>query len=140
MMEIVNYVESCEDVAFTRPIPQFPVDRHDMKPKILSFSQMKETPPGKHIPEWLPALPDLHTYKRTPIWKERNSDSRNEKIEQARQRRKAERSLLNLQQRLAHCGASTSRGASKCDQLWVQRGNEETPYLAAPLEAEEGII
>ncbi|KAI4371298.1 hypothetical protein MLD38_019552 [Melastoma candidum] len=98
---------------------------------------MMENAPGKHIPEWLPALPDLHTYKSTPIWKERNSDSRNEKIEQAHQRRKAERSLLNLQQRLAHCGASTSGGASKCDQLWVQRGNGENPYLVVPVEAEE---
>lgn len=61
---------------------------------------MGEAPPSKHIPAWLPALPDAHTYIHTPVWDERASDPREDKIEQARQRRKAERSLLSLQKRL----------------------------------------
>nr|KYP49160.1 Transcription initiation factor TFIID subunit 8 [Cajanus cajan] len=106
--EIANFVESADEVPFAQPIPQFPVIREgtntktnmNMNMNIPSFDQMGETPPSKHIPAWLPALPDPHTYIHTPVWDERVSDPREDKIEQARQRRKAERSLLSLQKRL----------------------------------------
>ncbi|KAI4364250.1 hypothetical protein MLD38_020369 [Melastoma candidum] len=143
VMEFVDYMESCKEVPFMNPIPQFPFVRDDRKLTIPSFSQMSEPPPGKHIPSWLQALPDPHTYKCTPIWKERKSDARNDKIEQARQRRKAERSLLSLQQRLAKHRASISGGASTCDHTRAQRGastsgnKDEIPYFAVPLDAGE---
>ncbi|XP_057426793.1 transcription initiation factor TFIID subunit 8-like [Lotus japonicus] len=104
LKEIVNYVEAVDEVPFAQPIPQFPVIRE--RRSIPSFDQMGETPPGKHIPAWLPALPDPHTYIHTPVWDERVSDPREDKIEQARQRRKAERSLLSLQKRLLLCNGS----------------------------------
>ncbi|TKY52958.1 Transcription initiation factor TFIID subunit 8 [Spatholobus suberectus] len=96
--EIANLVESADEVPFAQPIPSFPVTKEGRN--IPSFDQMGETPPSKHIPAWLPALPDPHTYIHTPVWDERVSDPREDKIEQARQRRKAERSLLSLQKRL----------------------------------------
>ncbi|KAI4378720.1 hypothetical protein MLD38_016160 [Melastoma candidum] len=142
-MEFLDYAESCKEVPFISPIPQFPIVRDGRKLIIPSFSQMSEPPPGKHIPSWLPALPDPHTYKCTPIWKERKSDARNDKIEQARQRRKAERSLLSLQQRLAKHRASISGGASTCDHTRAQCGastsgnKNEIPYLAVPLDSGE---
>ena len=101
MKEIMNYAESMSEAPFAQPIPHFPVIRE--RRNIPSFIQMGETPPSKHIPPWLPALPDPHTYIHTPVWDERVSDPRDDKIEQARQRRKAERSLLNLQKRLLLC-------------------------------------
>ncbi|CAI0426824.1 unnamed protein product [Linum tenue] len=96
---IIDFVESEEEIPFAQPVPQFPIVRESKL--IPSFEKMNETPPGNHIPAWLPALPDQHTYMHTPMWDERVSDPRAEKIEQARQRRKAERALLSLQQRLA---------------------------------------
>lgn len=96
--EIINFVASVEEIPFSQPIPQFPVIK-DRK-SIPSFIQMDETPPTKHIPAWLPAFPDPHTYIRTSMWNERTTDPLADKINQARQRRKAERSLLSLQQRL----------------------------------------
>ncbi|XP_061368774.1 transcription initiation factor TFIID subunit 8 [Gastrolobium bilobum] len=102
--ELMNFVESVDELPFAQPIPQFPVIRD--RRIIPSFIQMSETPPFKHIPAWLPALPDPHTYIHTPVWDERASDPREDKIEQARQRRKAERSLLSLQKRLLSCNAS----------------------------------
>ncbi|KAL2323224.1 hypothetical protein Fmac_027603 [Flemingia macrophylla] len=108
--EIANFVESSDEVPFAQPIPRFPVVREggNTNLNIPSFDQMGETPPSKHIPAWLPALPDPHTYIHTSVWDERVSDPREDKIEQARQRRKAERSLLSLQKRLLLRNGSSS--------------------------------
>ncbi|CAL0305784.1 unnamed protein product [Lupinus luteus] len=100
--ELVNYVNLVDnEVPFDKPIPRFPIIGY--RRNLPSFSQLGETPASKHIPNWLPALPDPHTYIYTPVWNERVSDPREDKIEQARQRRKAERSLLSLQKRLLSC-------------------------------------
>ncbi|CAK9320092.1 unnamed protein product [Citrullus colocynthis] len=98
LQEIFEYVNSVQEIPFAQPVPQFPIIKSC---KVLpSFIQMRETPPSKHIPNWLPAFPDPHTYIYTPVWNKRMTDPRTDKIEQARQRRKAEKSLLSLQQRL----------------------------------------
>ncbi|CAI8593627.1 unnamed protein product [Vicia faba] len=110
MKEIMSYAESMPETSFAQPIPHFPVTRE--RRNIPSFIQMGETPPSKHIPPWLPALPDPHTYIHTPVWDERVSDPREDKVEQARQRRKAERSLLNLQKRLLLCNSNRNRNGS----------------------------
>lgn len=113
--KIARYVSLNEDVPFARPLPTFPISQNVKQTP--SFAKTAEAPAGKHIPDWLPAFPDLHTYVHTPVWNERVVDPRAEKMEQARQRRKAEKSLLSLQKRLA-CNvdglphpASSSNGA-----------------------------
>ncbi|KZV26046.1 transcription initiation factor TFIID subunit 8 [Dorcoceras hygrometricum] len=110
--ELEEYVVSAEEIPFAQQVPQFPVVRG--RKMIPSFSQMGETPGSKHIPVWLPAFPDPHTYIQTPVWNERDTDPRTDMIELARQRRKAERSLLSLQQRLV-CNGSLLAGASSGD-------------------------
>ncbi|XP_044489630.1 transcription initiation factor TFIID subunit 8-like [Mangifera indica] len=134
--EIIQFVESNEEVPFAHPIPQFPVVRS--RRLIPSFEQVGETPPGKHIPSWLPAFPDPHTYIHTPMWNERKSDPRADKIEQARQRTKAEMALLSLQQRLVssvESGPSTSgKPNSEVDDSEEAGSN---PYLAKPLQSKE---
>ncbi|XP_059646844.1 transcription initiation factor TFIID subunit 8-like [Cornus florida] len=100
--EIVEYMESAEEIPIAQPVPHFPVIRdRRMTP---SFMQMGEMPAFKHIPAWLPAFPDPHAYVHTPMWNERMTDPRADKVELARQQRKAERSLLSLQQRLVWNG------------------------------------
>ncbi|OIV96389.1 hypothetical protein TanjilG_09816 [Lupinus angustifolius] len=109
--EVINYVNLVDnEIPFENPIPRFPIVRN--RKNIPSFSQFGETPPSKHIPNWLPALPDPHTYIHTPVWNERVSDPREDKIEQARQRRKAERSLLSLQKRLLSCSNGSVESSS----------------------------
>ncbi|XP_022972683.1 transcription initiation factor TFIID subunit 8-like isoform X2 [Cucurbita maxima] len=98
IQEILEYMYSVQEIPFAQPVPQFPIIKNcNVLP---SFIQMRETPPSKHIPNWLPAFPDSHTYIYTPVWNKRTTDPRTDKIEQAKQRRKAEKSLLSLQQRL----------------------------------------
>lgn len=141
--EIIQYTNRAEEIPFARPVPRFPVVK---KRQLLpSFLQMKESPPHQHIPPWLPAFPDSHTYKSTPVWDERKTDPRMAKIEQAKQRRKAERSLVCLQQRLASASGSSSLGlAMETDGKGKNPSsgpnpnpNPNNPFLAPPVDPEE---
>ncbi|XP_022767305.1 transcription initiation factor TFIID subunit 8-like isoform X2 [Durio zibethinus] len=140
LREIIQFVDLKEEIPFAQPVPKFPVVR-DRK-LIPSFEHMNETPPGKHIPTWLPALPDPHTYIHTPMWNERTSDPCADKIEQARQRRKAERALLSLQQRLVCNGSSGTSASTVMDAVMDAKREKiqeagSNPFLAAPLQPGE---
>ncbi|XP_050227353.1 transcription initiation factor TFIID subunit 8 [Mercurialis annua] len=137
--EIIQFVDSSEEIPFAQPVPSFPVVRD--RRLIPSFLNMNETPPGKHIPAWLPALPDPHTYIHTPMWNERVVDPRSEKIEQARQRRKAEQALLSLQQRLLSNGSviSSTPVASSRNVKEVGVG-VSNPILSKPLKPGEKAV
>ncbi|MQL69994.1 hypothetical protein Taro_002300, partial [Colocasia esculenta] len=129
--ELTRYVNVSEEAPFARSVPHFPILR-DRK-LAPSFRDAGEQPPGKHIPDWLPAFPDPHTYIHTPVLDERATDPRTGKIEQARQRRKAEKSLLSLQQRLAGAGASASVPVDDDDRDKVKPEADNNPFLAPPL-------
>lgn len=132
--DIASYIGSAEEIPFAQSLPRFPVIKS--RSLIPSFEQMGETPPGQHIPVWLPAFPDPHTYIHTPIWNERKTDPRSDKIEQARQRRKAERSLLSLQQRLlCNVSVGTSASVSLGNAVEGLQGDEGNPFLEPPLHA-----
>ncbi|CAH9083238.1 unnamed protein product [Cuscuta epithymum] len=138
MKEIVEYVEASEEIPFAQPVSRFPVIKI---PKMIpTFDQIGENPESKHIPRWLPAFPDPHTYVHTDTWNERVSDPRDDKIELARQRRKAERSLLNLQQRLVCNGLPVPSSSHKLRQipgskLTLNDEESENPFLARTLQA-----
>ncbi|XP_058207958.1 transcription initiation factor TFIID subunit 8 [Rhododendron vialii] len=136
--EVIEYVGAAEEVPFAQPVPKFPVTRNrSMTP---SFTQMGETPAFKHVPAWLPAFPDPHTYIHTPTWNERATDPHADKIELARQRRKAESSLLSLQQRLVCNGsavANTSVHESDEGKALKVAKTGSNPFLVTPLQAGE---
>ncbi|XP_068656841.1 transcription initiation factor TFIID subunit 8-like [Aristolochia californica] len=132
--EITEYVRCAEETPFVRPIPRFPVLRAIKTAP--SFSQLGEAPPAKHIPDWLPALPDPHTYVHTPVWNDRTTDPKTDKIQQAKQHRKAEKSLLSLQQRLVN-GASAQASVDPIDAGKAKRVMEANPFLSPPLQAAE---
>lgn len=135
--EIEDYIDTVEEIPFAQPVSRFPVIR---KPRMIpSFLQMGETPSSKHIPDWLPALPDPHTYIRTPVWNERVSDPRADKIELARQHRKAERSLLNLQQRLVCYRSSVATASDELDDggNWLDLDTTKNLSLARLSQAGE---
>ncbi|KAL2533639.1 Transcription initiation factor TFIID subunit 8 [Abeliophyllum distichum] len=135
--EIRGYVESAQESPFAQPVPHFPVIREWRT--IPSFLQMGETPEFKHIPEWLPAFPDPHTYIHSAMWNERVSDPRTDKIELARQHRKAERALLSLQQRLVCNGLSVASTSVEPDTVGngLEVNDIKNQVLANPLEAGE---
>lgn len=136
--EIIEYVESSEDIPFAQPVPHFPVIRRQRATP--SFVQMGETPAFKHIPAWLPAFPDPHTYIHSPMWNERVTDPRADKIELARQRRKAESSLLSLQQRLLGTGSAVASTSQADDGNRIQVAVSDNPFLAKPIQVgEKGI-
>ncbi|XP_021760503.1 transcription initiation factor TFIID subunit 8-like [Chenopodium quinoa] len=139
--QMSGFVRTVEDIEipFAHPIPRFPVPvtKNSRKLQTPSFLQMGETPSSKHIPDWLPAFPDPHTYIQSPVWSQKKLDLRISKGEQARQRRKAERSLLNLQQRLLSNGLA---GPSGSGPPHVNDGERsmgvpigDNPFLAPPL-------
>ncbi|CAM6020484.1 unnamed protein product, partial [Sphagnum balticum] len=133
LRDVMRYVEYAEEIPFARPVPHFPVFKK--RAPTPSFAQLGETPPHPHIPSWLPAFPDPHTYCHTPVWNERKSDPRLDKLEQARQRRKAERSLVSLHLRLSGPGAVVSDGSN--NNLLNLVATTHHPFLAAPLSAGE---
>ena len=138
--EIATYIGTAEEIPFAQPVPRFPVLK--TRRLIPSFEQMGENPPGQHIPTWLPAFPDPHTYIHSPMWNERNTNPHLDKLEHAKQRRKAERSLLSLQQRLARDVGSVGTSASASVPLAPADGNEmkqfeRNPFLEPPLHPGE---
>ncbi|KAJ9181549.1 hypothetical protein P3X46_009670 [Hevea brasiliensis] len=137
--EIIELLGSTEEIPFAQPVPHFPVIRD--RRLIPSFLNMSEAPPGKHIPAWMPAFPDPHTYVHTPVWNERVADPRAEKIEQARQRRKAERALLSLQQRLVSNGSSGASSSETSNDNVKELGVvESNTFLYTPLKpGEKGV-
>ncbi|PIA63139.1 hypothetical protein AQUCO_00200871v1 [Aquilegia coerulea] len=132
--EIMQYV-SLDDIPFACDVTQFPLIKKQ-KPT-PSFLQVGETPDKEHIPAWLPAFPDRHTYVHTPVWNERKTDPRTDKIEQARQRRKEEQSLFSLQQRLACNGSSVFATTKYVDYGPGKQRSESNPFLAPPLKCGE---
>ncbi|KAL0316217.1 UNVERIFIED_CONTAM: Transcription initiation factor TFIID subunit [Sesamum radiatum] len=112
--EIKEYVEMAEEIPFAQPVPRFPVIRE-----------------RKMIPSFCA--------DGTPVWNERVSDPRTDKIELARQHRKAERSLLSLQQRLVSNGSSVAATSAEPDDGGNGLGVNKmvNPFLAKPLLAGE---
>jgi hypothetical protein len=150
LRDVMRYVEYAEEVPFARSVPKFPV--HKKRTPVPTFAQLGEVPPFPHIPAWLPAFPDPHTYQRTPVWIDRKSDPRMDKLELARQRRKAERSLFSLHLRLAAAGApldapssagnpSTGRTLPKIAGAWTNGSDAQAPTRQQwPLKEQEASI
>ncbi|CAI5481211.1 unnamed protein product [Closterium sp. Yama58-4] len=109
--DLARFVEFADDISspsLAQAVPSFPVPRN---PRFVaaSFLQSGEDPPPRgDIPEWLPALPDPHTYIATPVWEARGQDKRQDRVEEGRERRRAEQSLVSLHQRM---GMVTAGGA-----------------------------
>ncbi|KAF7019178.1 hypothetical protein CFC21_095373 [Triticum aestivum] len=97
-----------------RPLPRFPV-RHDPPParSCVSFAALGRGSGMRHVPEWLPAFPEPHTYASADESGEMVGGSAVavDEVEQVRRQRKAEKSLLGLQRQLALAGGNGIRPA-----------------------------
>ncbi|KAG0484184.1 hypothetical protein HPP92_008263 [Vanilla planifolia] len=129
IQDIYNFVSTEEEFAFSRPIPRFPVTR-SLK-HTPSFAQ-RGSLSASHVPDWLPAFPDPHTYVHTPVWNQRTAIPRTDKLEQAKQRRKAERSLLSLHQRIEWAATAGSVPVVDLEDVKGKHIAENNPYLVPP--------
>jgi transcription initiation factor TFIID subunit 8 len=136
--DLMAFVDSRDEVPFASPLPRFPIPRAQSHPAASFVAAGRETG-MRHVPEWLPMFPDLHTYVRTEVWVEPPpTKDRVDKVEQVRQRRKAEKSLLSLQQRLALAGADGFHPAMSHDTEEKQKeihaaGSKRNPFLEPAL-------
>ncbi|ONI19004.1 hypothetical protein PRUPE_3G252500 [Prunus persica] len=129
--EIAQYVGETEHIPFSYSIPQFPV----VKDRKLtpSFLQSGVETLGEHIPIWLPAFPEPHTYVPSPISNERARELHTDMIEQKKKQRNVERSLFNLQRRLV-CNGLEGPSIDPGDADKAKQARESNPFLAAPLQ------
>eukprot|EP00850_Spirogloea_muscicola_P010457 SM000061S19284 [mRNA] locus=s61:524736:526653:- [translate_table: standard] len=123
--DIIRFANCTPDTQFAQPVPKFPI-RKKSRSLTPSFAQRGEEPPHGDIPDWLPALPDRHTYVATPVWRERPSNPRKDSIELGKERRRAEKSLVSLSRRLQlrfgraapPLDATAGRGGVALQQRW----------------------
>eukprot|EP00250_Pteridium_aquilinum_P006389 c16329_g1_i1 orf=211-1470(+) len=106
--ELFRFMNFGDELPFAKPLPHFPICK--TRNPTPSFTQLDEDPPDPHIPPWLPAFPDPHTYQAASVSTEDKHEAQLDKLEQDKQRRKAERSLVSLHLRLC-----TSRALSSGD-------------------------
>eukprot|EP00252_Welwitschia_mirabilis_P027302 TRINITY_DN9337_c0_g1_i4.p1 TRINITY_DN9337_c0_g1~~TRINITY_DN9337_c0_g1_i4.p1 ORF type:complete len:400 (+),score=43.88 TRINITY_DN9337_c0_g1_i4:193-1392(+) len=138
--DLINYFNYSEEIPFPRAIPPFPVCKK--RNQTPTFADIGEQPP-KHIPPWLPAFPDEHTYKNTPVWNDKDPDPRADKMEQAEQRRKAEKTLLNLHKRLAETRSFTIFSEAEREECKRSSENPKNPkdsFLPPPASVDERPI
>ncbi|XP_047942227.1 transcription initiation factor TFIID subunit 8-like isoform X1 [Salvia hispanica] len=134
--DIIRFVSQADEIPFVYPIPAFPVVRERVLD--LSFAQAQETPPEEHIPRWLPKFPDPVTYAELSSANEKGSETEAVKIQQVeKQNRRAERSLLNLQQKFMCNGSEAGAIVEQGDAAKAQRAAENNPFLATPLQSWE---
>jgi transcription initiation factor TFIID subunit 8 len=95
---LMLYVNEADETPFPRALPSFPICR---RPRNVapSFHDQGELPPQEHIPDWLPALPDQHTYVATPAYDARPADPRQDKLKMGKERRQAQKALMSLHKR-----------------------------------------
>ncbi|XP_074310261.1 transcription initiation factor TFIID subunit 8-like [Silene latifolia] len=93
---ISQFMRKVEDIPFAQSIPRFPVIKTSGLD--VTFSEMGTSQSSKHIPDWLPAFPDPHTYMHSPVCQERNIHDKVKLVK--KQRKKGEQSWLNFQRRL----------------------------------------
>lgn len=92
------YTDEAEETPFPSALPSFPI-RKRPRHTTPSFRDQGEAPPQAHIPDWLPALPDQHTYVATPAFNARPADPRQDKLKLGKERRQAQKSLMSLHKR-----------------------------------------
>ncbi|KAK9822363.1 hypothetical protein WJX81_001347 [Elliptochloris bilobata] len=142
--ELVRYVRAEEEVPFPQPLAHFPVvKRPSLAP---SFADKQEEAPP-HVPAWLPAFPDKHTYVATPAFAAHDKDARRQRAAANKARREAEQALQKEGDLAIGRGVPGETAGDVRDGIAAApveaRGGPEVgpvanPFLAAPLWEERG--
>jgi hypothetical protein len=95
--ELMLFATQADEMPFSKPLPEFPMKTKQYKPKMLSDP---EEPLPSHIPSFLPAFPDKHTYMKTPVPVEKEVDPVKVREKKNRERHDVEYSLARLHKRV----------------------------------------
>ncbi|KAK9818887.1 hypothetical protein WJX74_007800 [Apatococcus lobatus] len=129
--ELQEYAEAGADSPFLHNIAPFPIQK---QPKALpSFADKKEEPPA-HILPGMPAFPDPHTYKSTPVFEGHDTDARRQKLAATKAKTQAEKALVKLNERMMPPPPTPSQNVpqptpGRLPTPALAPGN---PFLAAP--------
>ncbi|KAI7842811.1 hypothetical protein COHA_003557 [Chlorella ohadii] len=96
--QLRDFMHNSSEVPFEHNISAFPLRKKSRPPP--SFYERGETAPD-HIPPWLPAFPDRHTYQATPVYPGQEKDPQKRQQQLTEQRQLAETATVRLQARLA---------------------------------------
>ncbi|KAM3206519.1 hypothetical protein ACQJBY_061938 [Aegilops geniculata] len=143
--DLIAFAGEADDkpLSVRRPLPRFPV-RHDPS-SCVSFAALGRGSGMRHVPEWLPAFPEPHTYAMAEGSGEMvgGSSAAVDEVEQVRRQRKAEKSLIGLQRQLALAGGNGIRpamvvedGAGKGKELDMA-GIKSNPFIQSALRCGE---
>ncbi|KAK9823474.1 hypothetical protein WJX72_002983 [[Myrmecia] bisecta] len=122
-----------EDMAFAHePVQKYPVVKRPTA--VPTFVDKNEEPPS-HIPRFLPAFPDSHTYASTPVFATHDKDARQQLLAASKAKRQAEKAAVKLHAR-SQAALPARAPALAPPALASQPGKPEaalSPFLAAPL-------
>lgn len=131
--EVLRYIGEAEEIPFAYPLPGFPVVRereHDP-----TFMHKGESPPGEHIPSWLPAFPDPETYAKINIGDENVIQVKGDEDGEVVKHREADGALTNLQQQMTCNGSEPPAVATNPGNAFKgRRTGENNPLLVSPLQ------
>ncbi|CAL8471540.1 g11082 [Coccomyxa elongata] len=133
MEDLMQYANAEEEVPFAHPVAKYPVSKRAVT--LPTFADRNEEPP-KHIPDYLPAFPDKHTYVATPAYAAHEMDARKQRAAADAAKRKAETALVKLHQRqsaLQAANAPTEPSVAAEKMAAPVLGAEPNPFLLQPL-------
>eukprot|EP00891_Asterochloris_glomerata_P002166 jgi/Astpho2/2166/fgenesh1_pg.00040_%23_22_t len=123
--DLKQYASAEEEVPFAHPLSVYPVSKAPRK--VPTFRERKEEPP-QHIPDFLPAFPDKHTYMQSAAFPGHEKNARQQRLAAAKAKRQAEKSLVRLHQQAE---AATAAVAPRlADKLPAQSGSPRAHALA----------
>lgn len=109
---LLDHIKQNPSIPFSNDIQPFP-DRRPPPKRTPAFAAIGEAPPP-HIPTYLPAFPDAHTYKETAIFPARNqNDVMKRQDDLTKQREEAQSAFVKLQARLSPDNAVLAEAAKR---------------------------
>lgn len=138
--ELNEYIKLGPGLEFGHSMAPFPVRK---RPKPMpTFADRAEVPPP-HVPAFLPAFPDKHTYMDTPVYPCQEADAQARQLKAAEARRAAEQALVRLQARSQPGNRLLAEEAAVAVEAERAKGGQDAagaggtgganPFLAAPL-------
>lgn len=96
---LLKFARQKDNVPFAGSIVGFP-EKRQLPSRTATFAAIQENPPP-HIPAFLPAFPDAHTYKETEVFPARDQhDPLKRQDDLSYQKQEAQSALIHLQARL----------------------------------------
>lgn len=130
--ELIRYVGEAEEIPFVFPLPGFPMVKERIKN--YTFIHKGESPPGEHIPSWLPAFPDPETYANMNLVDEKVIQSKGNEADEGGKQRDAGGALTNLHPPQASSGSEPAIAIVLGNDSKHKRTEGSNPFLVSPFQ------